>query len=107
MQLGLYVGPPHCNSRGLLHGGVVAALADNAMGLSYGAKVGGAEGVVTLSLSVDYLSMARTGDWLVIEPRVVRAGRSIGFVDALVRADDKIVARASGIFNKLEPDARA
>jgi acyl-coenzyme A thioesterase PaaI-like protein len=25
----------HCNSRGFVHGGVIAALADNAMGLSF------------------------------------------------------------------------
>ena len=32
--LGLRIGPAHVNSRGLAHGGLLAALADNAMGLS-------------------------------------------------------------------------
>src|SRR5690348_1682235 len=34
--IGLYVREPHTNSRGMVHGGLVAALADNAMGLSCG-----------------------------------------------------------------------
>jgi acyl-coenzyme A thioesterase PaaI-like protein len=36
VEIGLTIAPEHCNSRGFLHGGVIAALADNAMGLSFG-----------------------------------------------------------------------
>ena len=32
VQIGLTLAAPHCNSRGLVHGGLIAALADNAMG---------------------------------------------------------------------------
>ena len=32
--LGLRAGPAHTNSRGFVHGGLIGALADNAMGLS-------------------------------------------------------------------------
>ena len=32
--IGLYAREPHTNSRGMVHGGLIAALADNAMGLS-------------------------------------------------------------------------
>lgn len=101
VEIGLHVREAHCNGRGFLHGGVIAALADNAMGLSYAHHVGGAGSVVTLNLSVDYLAVGKLGDWLVIEPRVVRAGRNVGFVDALVRAGEKPIARASAIFNCL------
>ena len=34
VELGLVLRPAHCNSRGFVHGGVIAALADNATGLS-------------------------------------------------------------------------
>src|SRR5215469_14526814 len=34
--LGLRAGPQHTNSRGFVHGGLIGALADNAMGLSCG-----------------------------------------------------------------------
>ena len=39
LKLGLEVREPHTNSRGLLHGGLIASLADNAMGLSLGVRL--------------------------------------------------------------------
>jgi uncharacterized protein (TIGR00369 family) len=106
VQIGLRLRDMHCNSRGFVHGGVIAALADNAMGLSFvrvfKATVEDpahpATGAVTVGLSVDYVAAARLGQWLQIEPRVVKAGRSLGFVDALVTADGDVVARANATF---------
>lgn len=104
VQIGLVLTEAHCNSRGFVHGAVIAALADNAMGLSYlqvlratrpDAAPGGA---VTLSLSVDYAATARPGQWLQVSPRVIRAGGGVGFVDALVTADGEAAARASAVF---------
>ena len=43
---GLRLAEPHTNARGLIHGGLIAALADKAMGHSCGHKLGG-----TVSLS--------------------------------------------------------
>jgi acyl-coenzyme A thioesterase PaaI-like protein len=109
VELGLVVMAAHCNSRGFVHGGVIAALADNAMGLSYGVvrrRIGvdsaTYSGAVTVSLGLDYTASAKIGQWLQITPRVIKAGRSIGFVDALVTADGDIVARASATFQLVE-----
>ena len=55
VQIGLWLREVHCNSRGLLHGGVIAALADNAMGLSCGSSLPSVQGLVTVSLTVDYV----------------------------------------------------
>ena len=105
VELGVMLAPAHCNSRGFVHGGVIATLADNAMGLSLGAARSEQRIVdekpasaLTISLSVDYAASAKVGQWLQITPRVVKAGRSMGFVDALVTADGSIVARASATF---------
>ncbi|MEC9434381.1 MAG: PaaI family thioesterase [Pseudomonadota bacterium] len=109
VRLGLWLRAAHCNSRGFAHGGVIAALADNAMGLSYGRALaaaaeargeprGGAR-AVTVSLSVDYVASGQVGEWLEIRPRVVRAGRRLGFVDALIMAGDRVAARASATFS--------
>jgi uncharacterized protein (TIGR00369 family) len=106
VQIGLWLREAHCNSRGFLHGGVIATLADNAMGLSCGKSLPLAEGLVTISLNVDYAGMGRTGEWLQIEPRVLRTGKSVAFADALVTADGQIVARASATFRVLGPSAR-
>ncbi len=101
--IGLMVSDAHCNSRGFLHGGVIASLADNAMGLSFveTARCDGltdAKGAVTVGLAVDYVAAAQVGQWLQISPRLVRAGRTLGFVDALVTADDVTIARANATF---------
>lgn len=98
VSLGCVIGPQHCNGRGFLHGGVIAALADNAMGLTYVAAQPEARGALTVSLSLDYAGVGQQGQWLEIVPRLIKAGRTIGFVDALVRADGAVIARASATF---------
>ena len=106
LQLGVWLRDVHCNSRGFVHGGVIATLADNAMGLSFvlvfkdtmDDPQNPIKGAVTVGLSVDYVSTAKLGQWLQVEPRVVKAGRSLGFVDALITADGEPIARANSTF---------
>ena len=38
--MGLRLAKPHTNSRGLIHGGLIAALSDNAMGYSCAQAMG-------------------------------------------------------------------
>jgi uncharacterized protein (TIGR00369 family) len=103
VRIGFHLDRQHCNGRGLLHGGVIAALADNAMGLSLREAMlaSGAEapkGLVTTSLAVDYLGVAELGQWIEVVPRVVKAGGSSGVVDALVTANGETIARANASF---------
>ena len=101
VQLGVWLREAHCNSRGFLHGGVIAALADNAMGLSCVASQQAARSALTVSLNVDYLATAKIGQWLLIDPRVVKTGSTLGFVDALIAADGETIARATATFRML------
>jgi len=106
LLLGLEVRAPHTNSRGLLHGGLIAALADNAMGLSCGVRLardglGPAGGLVTVSLSLDYLGLARQGQWLVFDTDFVRPGKTLCFAEASVSADGALIARAHASFRVL------
>jgi uncharacterized protein (TIGR00369 family) len=90
----------HCNSRGFLHGGVLASLCDNVMGLSLGAVLNNAKAnIVTINLALDYLGSAKIGDSIIIEPRVIRVGTSIGFCDALVKSGDRLIVRANANFS--------
>lgn len=100
IDLLLVVRESHCNSRGFLHGGVLASLCDNIMGLSLGVVLDkpGAN-IVTTNLSVDYLGAAKISERIVITPRVVRAGSRLGVCDALVHCGDRIVARANATFS--------
>ena len=100
-RLGLTIAEAHCNSRHMLHGGVIAALADNAMGLTFAHVSGRVGSVVTTALSLDYFGSGKIGQWLEITPRMVSAGKSSGIVDALVTADGATIARANGSFRLL------
>ncbi|MEL0167274.1 MAG: PaaI family thioesterase [Pseudomonadaceae bacterium] len=98
LSLGLRAGPAHSNSRGFVHGGLISALADNAMGLSCGRRLSGIGGLVTVNLSVDFLGKAQCDQWLEIRATVRKAGRSLCFADALISANGELCARASGVF---------
>lgn len=111
LVLGTRVREAHCNSRGMPHGGFLAALADNAMGLSLAANLAAARqpagGLVTVSLTLDYLGSAKLGQWLEFDTDFVKLGRSICFAEATVRADGTPVARARATFKVLEAKAAA
>jgi acyl-coenzyme A thioesterase PaaI-like protein len=98
VSLAIRASAAHANSRGFVHGGLITALADNAMGLSCGQEVDNTSGLVTVSLSMDFLGFAKVGQWLEIRPEVIKAGKSLCFATALVLADDSICARASAVF---------
>lgn len=105
VDLAFEVQTAHCNSRGLLHGGVLAALCDNIMGLSLATLLRSEASVVTISLALDYLDSARVGDLVIIVPRVVRAGTRLGFCDALASCGDRPIARANASFSVRSADA--
>lgn len=96
--LGLRLAPAHTNSRGLIHGGLIASLADNAMGYSCAQQMKWKSSLVTISLSVDFAGSAGIGQWLAVESDVIRTGGTVCFAQSLIKADDAIIARASATF---------
>ncbi len=98
VEFGLWLREAHCNARGFAHGGLISALADNAMGHSCRAVVGDDTSFLTVNLSVDFLGIASTGAWLEFVPEVVKTGRSLCFAACKVTADGKLCARATATF---------
>ena len=96
--IGLRLAKPHTNSRGLIHGGLIASLADNAMGYSCALVMGWTTSLVTISLAVDYVGSAEIGQWLAVESEVIKTGSTICFAHSLIKADDTVIARANGTF---------
>jgi uncharacterized protein (TIGR00369 family) len=96
--VGLRLATPHTNSRGLIHGGLIAALADAAMGYSCAHRMGNISSLVTVGLAVDFIGSAKIGEWLTIESDVVKTGSTICFVQCLAIADDAVIARANATF---------
>jgi len=109
--LALRIRREHCNSRGFAHGGLISTLADNAMGLSLEEtlRLQGEERVsraLTITLALDFLGSAQIGQWVEFGPRVLRAGKSLGFVDCIVRADDKPIARGNATFRVYQTEEK-
>jgi uncharacterized protein (TIGR00369 family) len=98
VHLGLRLAKPHTNARGLIHGGLIASLADNAMGYSCAQATGWTTSFVTISLAVDFVGSADIGQWLAVECEVIKTGSTICFAQALIKADDVVIARANGTF---------
>ena len=96
--LGLRLARPHTNARGFAHGGLIAALTDKAMGHSCGHKMRGAHSLVTVGMSIDFISSAQIGQWLTIETDVIKTGSTLCFAQCFVSADGIPIARANGTF---------
>lgn len=105
VQLAVEVREAHCNARGFAHGGLIAALADNAMGLSAVSTARATRpeqsGAVTVGLTLDFIDSAQQGEWLQFQPQVLKCGGSLAFVECRVLANSRIVARASASFKLL------
>ena len=104
--IGLRLARPHTNGRGLIHGGLIAALADNAMGYSCAQVTNWTTSFVTVSLSIDFVGSAEIGQWCWIESDVIKTGKTICFAQSLIKADGVVIARANATFRvvpKREP----
>lgn len=98
--IGLRLATPHTNSRGMVHGGLISTLADNAMGSSCGIRLKEETGnrLVTISLNVDFLASAGVGEWLEVTTNFVKLGGSVCFAQCIVTADGEPCARANATF---------
>ncbi len=101
--LGLRADTQHCNSRGFVHGGLISALADNAMGLSCAAQHDAIGSLVTVSLHMDFLKAAQIGGWIEFVTSFTKIGGSIDTAQAHVIADGVHCALASASFRVLKP----
>ena len=96
--IALEVSERHLNGRGFVHAGVMVAMADVIMGHEAHRHPPRTEGLVTVSLSSDFLGTATAGDWLEGRATLTRKGRRLAFVSSEFRAGDRKVFAASGVF---------
>jgi uncharacterized protein (TIGR00369 family) len=98
-EIALEVGPDHVNLMGVLHGGVIASLADAATGLAMLSALDEGWSHLTTSIQLTFLASGRLGDRVVARGRVVKRGRRFGYAEADVeRPDGTLLARATASF---------
>ncbi|MDP9102968.1 MAG: PaaI family thioesterase [Pseudomonadota bacterium] len=90
----------HCNGLGIVHGGMLATFIDGLLGHAVGAAA--KRPGVTIHLSLDYLAMARAGEWVEGEARVTRLTKDVAFAEARAFVGARDVIRASAIFKLME-----
>lgn len=84
----LRVIPVHLNSKGTLHGTVIAALTDWAGGLAI-TSMGRTNTGLSTDIHTTFVSTAKLGESLEIEGRVSRAGRMLAFTTVEIRKVDE------------------
>ncbi len=105
MVIGLRVAERHTNARGTAHGGLLATMADIALG--YNASYVGVEkrpgavptvALTTATLSVDFAGAAALGDWIEARVDVQKVGGRLAFANAYLSVGDQRIVRASAVF---------
>ena len=98
VSVGVVIEQKHTNSRGICHGGVLATIADLALGYAMLAKSGDQGSFLTAHLAVDYAGSARPGDFVHSSVEIQRVGSRMAFANCYLMAGGKPIVRASAIF---------
>jgi uncharacterized protein (TIGR00369 family) len=94
VEIEFEAGSQHLNLQGLVHGGILATLADTAMGLAVRTALEPGRRHVTVQLGIEFLSPGRTGT-ITARGRTVKIGTQLGFAEAdVMNADGRVLARA-------------
>lgn len=98
VTMGFHIGTQHCNPRGVCHGGTWATMADIVMGVNVG-RISGMSGP-TVSLSIDFLGTAKTGQWVEGHAEILRWTPNLGFAECRFTADGELALRANAVFRR-------
>ena len=94
--------PELLNSWGVANGGVVMTMLDLAMGSAVRGYLGRALSVITVDISMAFLSPAHAD--IIATGRVLRGGKSLLFCEAEARdVDGELLAKGMGTMQALEP----
>jgi acyl-coenzyme A thioesterase 13 len=98
LVLGLRAETKHCNSRGTVHGGILATLADVALGYTMAFSTDPPGNLVTANLSLDYAGTAKAGDWLEARVDIQKQGSRLSFANCYIFVGEQRIVRASAVF---------
>ena len=91
----------HHNRRGMVQGGLLMTFADRACGMA-ARFVSGRPTMATVQLDVHFVDACKIGETLMTRPRVIRTTRSLVFLNAEVKANDRTIVTANGVFKILK-----
>ncbi len=97
------IGADHLNPNGVVHGAVLFALVDTAMGKATMNGLEPGRFCASIEVSLRFIRPASAGP-LVADAAVVKRGKNIVHLEArVVGGDDRLVATAAGTFAIIDP----
>ena len=93
-KVSMKLGPEYQNFNGLVFGGIVVAVADQAFAYAVNSV---AHPSIASQFNIHFITAARVGDELIAEGRVVKSSRRAGIAEMTVtNQEGKLIARATG-----------
>jgi uncharacterized protein (TIGR00369 family) len=89
------------NMGGLVHGGVLAAFADHAMGIAVQEFNRGFP-QLTVQMSMSFTGPVHPGDLIEAWCTVAHAAKSTAFASGVFKVGDRVVGQSSGVFKMLK-----
>ena len=93
------VSAKHVNYLGIAHGGMISTLADVALSAQPFFSERPNPAVTTSSMTLNFVSAAREGDWIVAETIIDRLGKRNAQVHGRIHRDGETLATMSGVFS--------
>jgi uncharacterized protein (TIGR00369 family) len=93
--IAITIGENGVNARGAFHGGIAYVICDMAC---YSALIGQlkeGENAATHDIHVSMMRAAKLGDRIVTTGKVIKHGRNLAFMEAEMRCNDELIARAT------------
>src|SRR5262245_35289406 len=98
LVIGLLAETKHCNARGTVHGGIMATLADVALGYTMAFSSNPPASLTTANLTLDFAGTAKPGDWLEVHVEIQKLGSRLAFANCYINAGEQRIVRASAVF---------
>ncbi|PHQ72366.1 MAG: thioesterase [Sneathiella sp.] len=87
----------HLNGAHLVHGGMLMAFADSALGRSIGHQTGRRS--VTIKMSSEFMKPGRVGDWIEAHVEIIRSTKTVVFARCDLVAGRRTIFKADAIFH--------
>lgn len=91
------------NPMGTIHGGAIAAILDEAMGMQLFVKSSDEDAFFALNISVDFVKNAKLGEKLFVKTELVRLGKSTANLKShIYNSRNEVIAHGSSNFLKVK-----
>ncbi|HEX8168040.1 MAG TPA: PaaI family thioesterase [Beijerinckiaceae bacterium] len=97
---GFKAGGKHANLRGVVQGGMLMTFADRALGRNAW-KAAGDRAVATIDFNMQFVTAGQLGEFIEVEPEVVRRTASLVFMRGTLTTGGRVVATCAGVWKIL------